>query len=415
MKLTHFMLLLLLVSAFTGGCKKENVSGSSTVFVKLFQSDTSYQTGGAFQLPDGNYIIYGFPPEDNRDSPIIIKVDPHGSIIWKKRLPGDFHYCTVKPDPSSPNTLIAVGTAENSTPNSTIQVCKIDLLRNISLPKAYPVLHLKSGPLLPPKFEVDPLTGELFVAGTIDDNGHVFPFVLDVSPDGTVATYHQFDSLIDSSLMTRGFCRDLDGFTITGSTYIGAIAASSDAVSFCLRLKTNFETNWSKIFTNPAGSISSTGISETNSTIILYGSQATVATQNSEVTDLPGILYSHQIGLSGTPEKEDIYATSENLAHAAAMSNTSDGFILAATTNALSDLHLVTGTYIYLLKLRFDGEGSLVEQWHQQFNGFNAFTAVSVVQASDGGYLVSGYEHSSTFHYTMILIKTDVNGNIISL
>src|SRR6185295_14412368 len=144
MKITYFLWLMLLLCSVLGGCEKQDDRSSASVFVKLFPSDTSYQTGGAFQLSDGNFIVYGFSPEDNQLPPIIIKTDPHGTILSKKYMPSYFHYCTIKPTTNNTLMIAGVGGASSDTISVREMNNQFDSLKEIN----YPVTSVKSGPLI---------------------------------------------------------------------------------------------------------------------------------------------------------------------------------------------------------------------------------------------------------------------------
>lgn len=85
------------------------------------------------------------------------------------------------------------------------------------------------------------------------------------------------------------------------------------------------------------------------------------------------------------------------------------GYILSGTVNQLLDLHLVSNANIYLLKLN----SKLNKEWSRQFNSTIPYSACSAVQVADGGYMVSGSEHTGSYDFTFILIKTDAEGNIV--
>ncbi|MEO6167789.1 MAG: hypothetical protein ABIO46_12935 [Chitinophagales bacterium] len=407
MKLAHCLLPLFLLLLFAGGCKKSIDAPASSEFVRIFPSDSSYYTGGAFQLPDGNFVIYGFPPENNELPPLVIKCDLRGNVLWKKRLPSGFHYCNIKV--CKAKTMMAVGVA--SSISSIINVCEINDSTGEVMEgtlREYPVGNVRSGPLNPPEFVMNSTGDLVLIAGSINLDNSLFPFALSIDAAGMQHLVN-LDLSGVTALMTRGLSSDSEGFTISGSTYKTDASDTSHLVTFCLRLNTDFEKEWDTILSFPEGSLTSKGITETASSIIIYGSKNTGTYNNSTIGDMPGTLYTQQIDKSGKPGDLKTYSEYENLAHAGELIKTSDGFIMSATTNELLDLYLVSSNRMYLLKL----DDSLNYQWHREFNGFFAFTAVSVFETQDGGYLIGGYEHSGTFFYSMCMIKTDAYGNIV--
>lgn len=400
-----YFLSVLIYLVAGNSCKKGANLTTGETFIKLFPSDTSYWAGGAFQLADESFLLYGFTPEDNRLSPLLIKTDVKGNIKGIIRLPGDFHYCTIKPTGTG---MIAVGVERDLS--SSIHICEMDFEGNILSLNEYPIPYdIKSGPLIPPKFIMN--AKDFIIAGTISTNKDLWPFILPINA-GSAAPVKIFPYLAGSKVMNRGISGDMNAFTITGSTITGKLADIIKIESFCLRLNSYYDTLLLCISSDPDSSFSTKGLlANSASSTVLYGSRAVISNfPNSGFSDMVGTLYSQQIDMSGKVQ-EKVYTNYENLAHAAEMSETKDGgFIMAATTNELQDIHVGSDYQIYLLKLN----KNLEEEWHRKFNRLNSFTVVSVCETSDGGYLISAYEHTSPLLYTMCLIKTDREGNIVS-
>lgn len=392
------------------GCRKDSDEAGASVFVRLFATDTSYLTGGAIQLADENFFVYGFTPEDNEHPPLIIKCDAQGHILWKKHLPADFHYCTIQV--IAEKKLMAVGVV--SSLSTAINVCEINSDSGNIIDgtlRAYVVNEIKAGPLLRPKFEKNS-TGDLTIAGTASVADTLIPFILHINPTGIADPMQLFNFNLPgvTSLMTKGLVANENGFTISGSTYNTDMPDTTRLVTFCLRLNTSYQELWRTVVTLPGESVTVTSLIENESSVILTGAVKTGSYTNTAINDMVGTLYTQQLDLSGNLMEELRYVNYKNLAHAGELLSTADGgYIMAATSNELSDIHLISDSHVYLLKL----DEHLQELWHREFDGFNAFTAVSVVQASDGGFLIGGYEHSGTYLYNMCLIKTDINGEIV--
>jgi len=101
---------------------------------------------------------------------------------------------------------------------------------------------------------------------------------------------------------------------------------------------------------------------------------------------------------------------------------TSDGgYIVAGATDSNSgDVTLLYGEYDYWV-LKLDSTGNL--QWQKTFGGSGTDSAQSVIQTSDGGYMVAGLSRSGNGlvhdHYGNLytndawIIKLDASGNIV--
>ena len=88
---------------------------------------------------------------------------------------------------------------------------------------------------------------------------------------------------------------------------------------------------------------------------------------------------------------------------------TSDGgYVIAGSTKSATDNNAVS-------LIKTDGNGTMV--WNKTFGGSTSNDgAASVQQASDGGYIVAGYTTpislNALYHTAALLIKTDANGNL---
>jgi hypothetical protein len=399
--------LLLLLTAVTG-CRKEENGLDSTVFFRLFTSDTSFQTLGAFPLGNENYILYGATPEDNENPTVVIQTDLRGNIIRMIPLPVELQYCTIHPTPHG--TLKIVGVPSIS--GTSIFVSElVDF--NLQPVQEYPVdEEILSGPLLAPRFLMDDVSGEMFIALTSVMNDLAVPAVLRIDANGNLVSFTQYATGDTLNYMMRSFVRYQDGFILCGSSYF--VNETSPTVrSYCLRVNASLEKEWCTIISKRDTFVMVKGaIPETNSvSCILYGSLLTNFSgnfQNNGFSDLIGTLFTQQIDLNGDTNSSIEYYSYENLAHAAEMIPVDGGYLLGATTNELTDYHVVSSNRIYLLRL----DGTRHEMWHHEFNGFAPFTAISLAQTIDGGTLIGSFEHTGTWLYNMCLLKTDRNGNI---
>src|SRR5580765_6241915 len=166
MKKNYSLIIVLLISAVISGCKKSVVQNPQSVFIKLFPDDSSYKTGGCFQLADGNYVIYGFDPDNGGLLPLVIKTDQQGKIIWKRKLSSLFHYLTIKPTLNG--NMLAVGVSENNlTPNEN--VCMIYSNGDTGTVWKYHIDSVKISKDYLPDFVQDPANGDFIIAGSVKD------------------------------------------------------------------------------------------------------------------------------------------------------------------------------------------------------------------------------------------------------
>ena len=411
MKRNDAFLFLAIILALASACSKDENRSGSTVFFRLFPSDMSYEPLGAFQPDSVSYIVYGTSPEDNGGSPVVIKTDLRGNIIWTKYLPPEFHFCSIQQIKG--DSLKVVGVPHGVSLSLYVTEMKDS---TVGFVREYPLDSVLAGPVMPPLFSMNDATGELIIALTGEVNGKDVPSVLRIGGSGVADPLKSYDTgdSLGLDFMVRSFFPHNDGYILTGSSI--RKSGSSIVNSYCLRLNSSLEKEWCTILSKPDTFLVVRGaIPEKNSTsVILYGSQTRTFMsnfQNSGIADLIGTLFTEIIDMNGDTSGEIKYRQYENMAHACKMiETTKGGYLLAATTNELADFYVVNSNRIYLLSLSDDRQ----EQWHRQFNGFSPFTAQTLSPAEDGGFLIGGYEHSGSFIYNMCLLKTDANGNIVT-
>lgn len=397
----HILLVILALTfaVISNSCRKTLLNESQSVFVNVFPNDSSYKTNGCFQLKDGSYIIYGVDPDNPISLPLIIKVDTSGKILWKKKLSSLFHYLTIKP--TSDGDILAVG-----APNlfgKGVSVIKMDPgTQEIHLDKLYTVDSIKATGDYLPNFVEDTINNEFIICGFTKFDKYFLPYLLKISNNGTELLNQRFDNLVaKTNYRTTGIALNSDGYSITGTANNSLNPFKG---MFYIRFNKNFEVIWDTILFDPTSFLSGTGIIDdpVNNSNIICGAVGGEG--------FSGTIYIREFSDMFVGVLQDTFNDYENLGRFRDIEKTKDGgYILTGKVNQLEDNDLVSYTKIYLVKLY----PSLAVQWSRQFDATSPYTGVSVVQTSDGGYLIGGYEFTSSGHFTMLMIKTDETGNII--
>ncbi|MGB3074614.1 MAG: hypothetical protein WBB36_04805 [Chitinophagales bacterium] len=391
-------LFLLLVLTLNLGCRKEIVKELlPTAFVKLYPTDSSYRPRGCFQLQNGNYILYGLDVANIGVLPLIMKIDPSGKVIKQQKMPDIYHYLTLKL--LKDGNMLAIG-IEN-TLSSNANVCILDTGLVITQEWHFPIDSIRAtGDQLPDFVEEE--NGDFTIVGYSTYKKYLTPFILRIDRNGNELKFLQYDSLQKGTHFgTIGIVRHNDGYSVSGNAFnLSTIYRGM----YCLHLDENYNMVWDTIMFDDGGTRTVDGMNSDesdHSTIVCgtFGSERQV-----------GNLYVRRIDASGNPEDQVSFYDYKNYATFSSISKTVDGgYILSGTVNQLLDLHLVSNANIYLLKLN----SKLNKEWSRQFNSTIPYSACSAVQVADGGYMVSGSEHTGSYDFTFILIKTDAEGNIV--
>jgi len=391
-------LLAILILLLLGACKKTSLQNSRNSFVKFFPADTNYQTGGCFQLTDGNFIIYGFDPEDVGIRPLIIKCDESGNVIWKKNLSTAFHYLKINPLKEGGMLAVGIGLTDSS-----INICKlggVDDSVEIFIAHRPEIKALATINYLP-DFVIED-NGDISILSHSRIGNYKLPFILRTDPLGGFVSYKVYDTIaIKINFRTAGIVRWEYGYYITGSAddknkeYKGI---------FCACLDNTYNTVWDSVLFDDNTVISAAGIINTpdNSGAVIFGEH--------QEDGSDGNLFARLIdGLHLGAAKS--YSSYPNYATSSSINKASNGYVMAATVNMLPfEPQILSYSKMYIMKV---DASSLQQVWTNEFNSDLPITAACAVETSDGGYLLAGYEHSASYVYTMVLIKTDATGNIV--
>lgn len=118
------------------------------------------------------------------------------------------------------------------------------------------------------------------------------------------------------------------------------------------------------------------------------------------------ILWEHSYGGSGIEQLKDVIPTTDG------------GYLLGGTSSSM-DGDLANGTYGYTdyWVVKTDANGGI--EWEQNYGGSSFDNLESIIQTTDGGYLLGGWARSSDGdvggtggRYDYWIVKLDVNGNI---
>jgi predicted secreted protein len=135
--------------------------------------------------------------------------------------------------------------------------------------------------------------------------------------------------------------------------------------------------------------------------LLLVSVSSMVKTSNSETRESAHALNSYSTSSAVTEWSERYGGLYDDAAYS--LVNTNDGYVLAGSTSSSG-----AGSYDFWL-VKTDSNGN--KAWDRPYGGVGDDEAYSVIQTSDGGYVLAGFTNSSgNGGYDFWLVKTDSNG-----
>lgn len=399
-------ILILLVAS----CSKSNTANSSfPTFVKVIETDSSFNMVSSFQLSDGGFIVFGADPQGIR-SGIIVKLSSGGTILWKKRMPVSI--AKLWKVISVNGTGFAAAGFKSGVPDFNVNVCTFDNDGNLTSSKSnspgyYPYTNPLDMILLS--------NGNFAFAGTLGNelgsNHYLYLMITDAAFNLVHLNNYQLPKY---TIYSVGMTESNDGtINITGNYENNTVTGEG----FPFLLRTNYKTGM-KSFDTVATSFEHPDCITTNSNgqVIIVASNLTssgggvwVPNKYSSWHNIWGNIGIDIFDTGGRYNSHIAYSGYSNNCFINSINPTPDGgYILCGTDNMPNDTTGATPTHIFAMKLN----SSLGEQWSNSYDSYYSSLGVNAIQTIDGGYLLLGQHRSFNNHYDMVLIKTDANGNL---
>ncbi len=391
---------------FEASCTKSSTANStSPTFMKVIETDSSFNAISSFQLADGSFIVFGADPQGVR-SGIIVKLSSGGTILWKKRIPTSI--AKLWKIISINGSGFAAAGFKSGTADFNVNVCMFDNDGNLTASKSnspgyYPYTNPLDMILLS--------NGNFAFTGTMGDellgNHYLYLMITDGAFNVLYLNTYQLPKNIIYSV---GMVQSNDGtINITGNYQN---TTSSANVNFPFLLRTNYVTGM-KSFDTIANNNEQPDciIDNGNNQIIIVSSIGGVALTNKYSTWHNGW---GNIGIDifdtgGHYNSHIDYSGYSNNCFINSITPTPDGgYIMCGTDNMPNDTSSTTPTHIFAMKLN----SGMSKQWSNSYDSYFSSIGANALQTSDGGYLLFGQHRSFNNHYDMVLIKTDANGNL---
>ena len=185
------------------------------------------------------------------------------------------------------------------------------------------------------------------------------------------------------------------GYIITGNTYS---FGSGHQDIYLLKTDGNGTEQWSQTFGGTAFEVGSSVQQTTDGGYVITGLTQSFGNGESDV-------YLIKTDGSGIEQWSKTFGGENRDQGISVQQATDGGYVITGITESFGNGE----SDVYLIKT----DGSGIEQWSKTFGGENRDQGISVQQATDGGYVITGITESfGNGESDVYLIKTDENGNI---
>jgi uncharacterized delta-60 repeat protein len=346
------------------------------------------------QSSDGGYIVAGSTETFGAGGwdIYLVKLDSSGNVQWTKTIGGpaflDDALSIIQS--SDGGYVVAGGIQSFGAGGPDMYVVKLDSVGNVQWTKTI------GGSGWDGAFSIiQSSDGGYVVAGYTRSFGAVGEdfYVVKLAPDGTLGCHDSFQNPITNSGGNEAFQTPLSSYVSPSSSFVSPVSYSLATTDIALCMLTFAERigGSSDDFANSiiqssdggyvvAGYTNSFGGSYDFYVVKLYSSGS--------------VAWTKTIGGSGDDQANSVVQSSDG------------GYIVAGYTTSFG----ASGADMYVVKL---GSGGNV-QWTKTIGGSDDDFANSVIQSSDGGYVIAGYTQSfGAGGYDMYVVKLDSNGNVV--
>jgi hypothetical protein len=376
-----------------GQTDEGNVCGSASTFAKTiggrYDEDRALSI---IQSSDGGYAVAGYTKSFGAGGAdiYVVKLDSGGNVQWTKTIggsSGDYAYSIIQ---SSDGGYVVAGyTYSFGAGNYDMYVVKLDSGGNVqwtktigrsSDDKAYSIIQSSDGGYVVAGYT------KSFGAGNYD------MYVVKLDSGGNV----QWTKTIGGSSGDYAYSitQSSDGgYAVAGETW--SFGAGFGDI-YVVKLDSGGNVQWTKTIGGGGGDYAYSIIQSSDGGYAVAG-RTVAGGSDFYVVKLDSggnVQWTKTIGRSYYDEAYSIIQSSDG------------GYIVAGWTSNSSS---VAGWDIYVVKL--DSAGNVV--WTKTIGGSNGDGAWSIIQSSDGGYVVAGYTESFGAGWgDMYVVKMDANLNV---
>jgi uncharacterized delta-60 repeat protein len=368
-------------------------SGGNVQWTKTIGGSNDDFAYSITQSSDGGYAVAGYTQSfgaGGRDF-YVVKLDSGGNVQWTKTIGGssdDEAWSIIQS--SDGGYVVAGGTTSFGAGGWDIYVVKLDSGGNVQWTKTIGGSNDDFAPSI-----MQSSDGGYTVAGHTNSfgAGSYDMYVVKIGSDGTLGCHDSFQSPTASSGVTETFQTPSSSYVSPLSSFVSPVSYSLATTDIALCMLTFAERigGSNNDFANSiiqssdggyvvAGYTNSFGGSYDFYVVKLYSSGS--------------VAWTKTIGGSGDDQANSVVQSSDG------------SYVVAGYTTSFG----AGGADMYVVKL---GSGGNV-QWTKTIGGSDDDFANSVIQSSDGGYVIAGYTQSfGAGGYDMYVVKLDSNGNVV--
>jgi uncharacterized delta-60 repeat protein len=377
-----------------GACPEGNVCGYASTFAKTIGGSSDDEAWSIIQSSDGGYAVAGWTSSfgaGSRDI-YVVKLDAGGNVQWTKTIGGSSDDAAYSIIQSSDGGYVVAGWTKSFGAGSyDFYVVKLDSSGNVQWTKtiggssddrAYSIIQSSDG-------------GYVVAGGTWSFGaGWYDMYVVKLDSGGNV----QWTKTIGGSDwdVARSIIQSSDG------GYVVAGATSSFGAGwydiYVVKLDSAGNVQWTKTIGGSSDDEANSIIQSSDGGYVVAGWTKSFGAGWEDIyvvkLDSSGnVLWTKTIGGSSDDEANSIIQSSDG------------GYAVAGRTGSFG-----AGNWdFYVVKL--DSAGNV--QWTKTIGGSSDDAAYSIIQSSDGGYVVAGYTESFGAGYPdMYVVKMDANGNV---
>jgi len=377
-----------------GQTDEGNVCGSASTFAKTIGGSSDDGAFSIIQSSDGGYVVAGGTESfgAGEDDFYVVKLDSNGNVVWTKTIGGsltDVAYSIIQS--SDGGYVVAGRTSSFGAGRDDFYVVKLDSSGNVLWTKtiggssddgASSIMQSSDGGYV--------VAGETrsFGAGEddfyvvkLDSNGNVVWTKTIGGSDLDVAT-----SIIQSSD---------GGYVVAGYTYsFGAGAADF----YVVKLDSSGNVVWTKTIGGSFWDFAHSIIQSSDGSYVVAGWTESFGEGN-------GDIYLVKLDSSGNVVWTKTIGGSYNDGAGSIIQSSDGGYVVAGYTYSFG----AGAADFYVVKL--DSSGNVV--WTKTIGGSSDDGASSIIQSSDGGYVVAGGTWSfGAGGWDIYVVKLDANGNV---